>query len=232
MNRWKKNISLWSLGLALLLVAAALVGATGTTLARYRAEATEPITFTARPVRQFLLGQLVTGDDGGVSFDPEAQGAWEQTESGYRLTFAVSNILGEDTVAQEDQRIFLRLVGTPGVWDGTDTVNITLLMPAEDVPEEETENSETTENTENTEAPTEPAQTYDTFPATATRISGTSPMYGTFGDGWVFSFLDEEGNERGWLLEGGTPSMLEMTLILEGAALTDPSLLQLQVSGE
>lgn len=232
MNRRKMNISLCSLGLALLLTVAALVSAAGTTLARYRAEATEPITFTARPAGQIRLGQLVTGEDGGVAFVPDAQGAWEPEDGRYRLTFAVSNLITGETFAADDQQVYLRLVGTPGIWDGAETVKITLLMPAAAATEAETQTPENTETAEDPEESTAPEANYDAFQAVATRIGVDSPLYNTFGDGWVFSFLNEDGMERSWTLEGGTLSVLEMTLTLEGTALTDPSLLQLQITGD
>ena len=65
-----------------------------------------------------------------------------------------------------------------------------------------------------------------------TPINPESPLYDIFGDGWVFSFRNEDGTERSWTLEGGKESVLEMTLTLEGAALTDPSLLQLQITAD
>lgn len=218
MNRRKLNMFLWSLGLTVLLMAAALMGITGTSLARYRAEATEPISITPRPVRQIRLGQMVSDSNGEAFFVPDAQGSWEEAEGGFRLSFAVSNLIDAETIPAEDQQFFLRLVGTPGLWDGAETVTIKLLIPSEE--------------TENLEEPAEPVQLYEEFQASATRINPASPLYTVFGDGWVFTFPDETGNERSWTLDGGAVSVLEMTLTLEGAALTDPSLLQLQIIGE
>lgn len=230
MNRRKKNTSLWSLGLAFLLIAAAIAGSAGTALARYRAEITAPITFTARPASQIRLGRMETQLRGKTVFVPDAQTGWKLEEEQYRLTFAVSNLIGEKKYASEDQQVYLRLLATPGIWDGTDTVKITLLMPAGDVPE--TESTQETEATESTEVPTEPEPRYEETAATAVAIHPESPLYDTFGDGWVFSFLNEDGTERSWTLKGGELSALEMTLILEGPALTDPSLLQLQITGD
>ena len=230
MNRRKKNISQWSLGLALLVAVGAILLATGTTLARYRAEFTADVNFSARPASEIRLGKVVQDMLGGeATFVADAQTGWELEEDQYRLTFAVSNIIGEKKYAADAQQVYLRLVATPGIWDGTETVKITLLMPSE----EEPETTEVTEPTQSSEATEESAETeihYDQFPATVTRINPESPLYETFGDGWVFSFRNEDGTERSWTLEGGKASVLEMILTLEGAALTDPSLLQLQIT--
>lgn len=230
MNRRKKNISLWSLGLALMLVLAAVLGTAGVALARYRAEFAAPVTFTARPASQFRLGRMVPDLLGGdATFVADAQTGWELEEEQYKLSFAVSNIIGDKKYAADDQQIYLRLLATPGIWDGTDTVRIALLMPVEEVPE--TETTDTTQSTQSTEA-TEPEPQFEEIAATAIWINPESPLYDTFGDGWVFSFLNEDGTERSWTLEGGKASVLEMTLTLEGSALTDPSLLQLQITGD
>lgn len=228
MNRRKKNISQWSLGLALLLAVASILMAAGTTLARYRAEFTAPVSFTARPASEIRLGKMVKDLLGGeATFVADAQTGWELVEDQYRLNFAVSNIIADKKYAAADQQVYLRLVGTPGLWDGTETVKITLLMPSE----EEPETTEATEPTQSAEESTETEIQYDQIPATVTRINPESPLYETFGDGWVFSFRNEDGTERSWTLEGGKASVLEMTLTLEGTALTDPSLLQLQITG-
>lgn len=234
MNRRKKNISQWSLGLALLLAVGAILVAGGTTLARYRAEFTAPVNFTARPASQICIGKLMPDLLGGdPTFVADAQTGWELEEEQYRLSFALSNIIGEKKYAAEDQQVYLRLLATPGIWDGAETVKITLLMPADEEPEEETtEATNPEENTEPTEKPTEPEPQFEEIPATVTPINPESPLYDIFGDGWVFAFRNEDGTERSWTLEGGKESVLEMTLTLEGAALTDPSLLQLQITAD
>ena len=226
MNRRKKNISQWSLGLALLLAVGAILVAGGTTLARYRAEFTAPVNFTARPASQICIGKLMPDLLGGdPTFVADAQTGWELEEEQYRLSFALSNIIGEKKYAAEDQQVYLRLLATPGIWDGAETVKITLLIPDESEPEEETKATESSEATE-------PEEQFEEIPATVTQINPESPLYDIFGDGWVFSFRNEDGTERSWTLEGGKESVLEMTLTLEGAALTDPSLLQLQITAD
>ncbi len=212
MNQRKKNISRWALPmLLLLLTVGCLVASTGGALARYRAEWKETIYFEVRPPEQVVLGKMVTDENGTVSFDATAQGAWETVEGKQQLEFTVANGTTEEAYSQENQRIHLRLIGTLGIWDGDEEFTVTLQLP----PEEDAEESE------------EPKKVQ----ATVIRIQEGSPMYTTFGDGWVFAFYDEEGEELSWLLEGGELDTVTMTLILEGAAQNEASLLQLQISG-
>lgn len=209
MNRRKQNISRWALPLLLvLLVIGCLAASTGITLARYRAERKEEITFEVRPPEQIYLGQMVTAEDDTVSFDPAAQGAWETVDGKQQLTFTIANGTEEQHFSGQDQQIHLRLIGTLGIWNVSDELKLTLELPSEEDPEE-----------------------LVTYEATVTRIQEGSPMYATFGDGWVFAFFDEEGEELTWLLEGGKFDSVTLTVTLEGAALEETGLLQLQISG-
>ena len=223
MNRRKMNISLWSLGLVVLLTMAALVGATGTSLARYRAETAASLQFSAQIPTQIRLGQLVTDSESGeTKFVPDVGGTWTQTDGQSRLCFAVSNMIDAEKSAAEDQQVSLRLVASAGIWDGTSIATVNLMIPRTDDSAQEPEDSG------NGDSAQEQEPSYDIFPATAVRITVDSPLYNTFGDGWVFTFQDAEGEECSWLLEGGSLSVLAMTLVLEGPTVTDPSLLQLQ----
>jgi hypothetical protein len=207
MNRRKQNISRWALPLLLaLLVVGCLVASTGGALARYRVDRKEEITFEVRPPEQIYLGQMVT-QNGAVSFDPAAQGNWEMAEGKQQLTFTIANGTGEKAFSGQDQQVHLRLVGTLGIWNGSDKLKLTLEVPSEDDPEK-----------------------METYEATVTRIREGSPMYATFGDGWVFAFFDENGEELTWLLEGGSFAHLTLTMTLEGAAPGEAGLLQLQIS--
>lgn len=69
------------------------------------------------------------------------------------------------------------------------------------------------------------------YVAVPTAIREGSALYRTFGEGWILQFLDEAGNEMTWPLSGGAWSSLPMQLSLS-AALTDTSLLRLQVIAE
>lgn len=209
MNRRKQNISRWALPLLLaFLVLGCLMASTGGALARYRAERREEISFEVRLPEKICLGQMVTAEDDTVSFDPVAQGTWETVEGKQQLTFTIANGTGEKDFSGQDQQIHFRLVGTLGIWNGSDDLKLTLEVPSEEDPEET-----------------------ESYEATVTRIREGSPMYATFGDGWVFAFFNEEGEELSWLLEGGAFDSITMTLTLEGAAQEEAGMLQLQISG-
>ncbi len=210
MNRRKQNISRWALPLLLvLLVVGCLVASTGGALARYRAEKKETITFEVRVPERICLGMMVAGEEEEPPFfDPTAQGTWETVEGKQQLSFTIANGTGAEDFSLEDQQIHLRLIGTLGIWNGSDELKLTLTVPTEEDPEKT-----------------------ETYKATVTRIREGSPMYATFGDGWVFAFFDQEDEELTWLLEGGSFDSITMTVTLEGAAQEETGLLQLQISG-
>ena len=61
------------------------------------------------------------------------------------------------------------------------------------------------------------------------RIGENTSVYYTFGDGWIFTFFDEEGKEAQWLLEGGKLSVKDLDVIINSDVLTDIGLVQLQI---
>lgn len=226
MKRRKMNISPWyAMGLAVLLAVACLVGATGVSLARYRAEREASVQFKARIPERIYLGKIVCAEGETVgTFDATARGTWEIVDGQTQLDFAVANGISSGDYAQDDQQVYIRLVGSLGIGNIGDTVKVKLLVARQtELADEEAAEDET--------QPETAAVQYDTFEAVAVRIDPESPMYTTFGDGWVFSFPDQQGEEMSWTLEGGEQSCIGMRLVLEGADLTEASLLQLQVSG-
>lgn len=213
MGRRKLNMFPWSAGLAAVMALLCLIGAVGVSYARYRVDWNEGIFYTPRQPAQVYLGQMVTREDGQIQFDSQAVSSWVAVDNKQRLTFSVANGTSAEDFAQLDQQVQLRLVGSLGIWDGQQTVNVTMYVPREAKPGEI------------------PPQ-LDTFTAQANRILPDSPLYKTFGDGWVFTFLDEAGEEASWLLEGETLSLVHMSIMIEGVELTDPSLFQLTVTGQ
>ncbi|MBE6967628.1 MAG: hypothetical protein E7444_04215 [Ruminococcaceae bacterium] len=210
MNRRKLHISQWCLlGLAAVLTVGGLLTAVGSTWARYRAETKETLLFSAREPKGIYLGQVrLAEDDKTRLFDDQAQGTWESVNGKAQLDFAVANGTLPSDVAEEDQQFRIRLVGSPGIWEGAQTAEIQLMVPKK----------------------TDASQ-YDTYEAAVTKIEPQSPMYDQFGDGWVFTFHDKLGDELTWNLVGGRFSCYEMRLVLENEMLTEASLLQLQVIG-
>lgn len=231
MNQRKQNRSVWYLmGIALLLAAACVVVSTGTTLARYRAEREEELTFVVDGMEPVYLGTLTYPDD-ITTFKASEETQWATVNGISQLDFAIANGATEYSCAAESQRVTLRLTGGLGLWNGTEPAAVTLCVPAEPEPEqtEETQSAETTAATEET---TEKEPELQAIKATATLIDETSPLYHTFGEGWVFTFQDPEGEELSWTLDGGKFSCIPMKITVDNTAITGESLLQLQVMGE
>lgn len=213
MNQRKTNNSLWySLGLAVLLCVAFLVVATGTTLARYRSEREAEITFAVREPERVCLGTVktITAEEatdalseGTVVFDASMQPAWKTVENVPQLQLAVANGASATEYSIADQKIRLRLIAGLGVWTGETPANFYLILPAEDA-----------------SAETKKIQ------GTATVIEEGTSLYQIHGAGWVYTFQDENGEELSWILEGGKLSYISLTVTMEGAELSEPSLLQ------
>lgn len=212
----KQNISRWYLlGLTVILIAGALLISVGTTLARYRVDQEKNIQFTPRTPAAVALGTM-TGED----FTPNGTIAWvkqavedgTQTKTVYTLDFAVSNYLVEDEAPgydDEDLVVRVRMIGTLNAWDPS--VGGTVVLKDGVVLDDGSER---------------------TFTATVTEIPEDTPLYHAFGVGWIFQFLDADGKEMEWTLKGGELSCVALNITMDASALTDTSLLQLQISGE
>ena len=212
MGRRKLNMFPWSAGLAAVMSVLCLMGAVGVSYARYQVNRSDSVFFTPQQSAQVHLGQMAAGEDGQMVFDARAVGKWETVENQSELTFAVANGTSSEEYAQQDQLVQLRLIGSLGVWDGQQTINVMLRVPLQEVTDE-----------------TQPQ--YEEIPGIATRIPEESPLYKIFGDGWMFTFLDENIEEKTWFLEGDTFSVLQFSIVIEGIELTDPSLFQLTATG-
>ncbi len=67
--------------------------------------------------------------------------------------------------------------------------------------------------------------------ATPVQIKEGTPLYSTFGNGNTYVFLNEDGSELSWNLEGGTLSVLSVDIYVDLGQIQDAALLQLQVVG-
>lgn len=232
MNRRKMNIARWyALGLAVLLVVACLMIATGTSLARYRSEAVKSLQFEVREPVAVCLGKVeyseseITenelGDPDAGTFVPIHDGRWELNEKGQlQLQFAVANGTSDQDYDEVSRQFSVRLVATQGVQTGEDLA-VTLILPPE-------EKADTVAGSTNSAESIPPTQ----IKATAVRIAPDTQLHRTFGDGWVFYFLDENGEEElFWTLEGGQFSWLDLDITVDHGAVMDTSLLQLQIVG-
>lgn len=127
---------------------------------------------------------------------------WTETDGIRQLTFAVSNGLSISDHADIGQNVRLQLVASLGAWQADSKEIITLTVGDK------------------------------TYTATASPIPEGSTLHTKFGDGWVFRFVDADGNEYTGQLSGATFQYIPMELSMNSQAISDTSLLQLQVSAE
>lgn len=141
-------------------------------------------------------------DEDTASFQ-SLQSAWQTEKDRKTLDFCVSNGTAEN-YAQADQRVKIRLLVSLGAWGGVEEMDALLHLP----------------------------QTEESFQGSAQPIVENSPVYSTFGEGWVITFCDEEGEEVFWTLEGAKLSYLEAQIAVQNVELQDTTLMQLQVIGD
>lgn len=206
MNHLKKNSTLWySLGLVLLLFAAFAVISTGPAFARYRTEIGKNVTFEVREPEQIVLGTVEKDLDGSQKFISSVKPVWETEDGVTSLTMAVANGTNENRFAKADQKIKIRMIGSLGLWS-EDSETADVILSAEGL-----ENS---------------------VKATVSLIAMDTAVYHTNGEGWVFGFYDENGEELSWILEGGEHSFAVLEITVEASAISNPSLLQPQIVAE
>lgn len=141
-------------------------------------------------------------DEDTASFQNQ-QSTWQTEGDQKTLDFCVSNGTPEN-YAQADQRINIRLLVSLGAWSGTEELDAVLNL----------------------------TQTGESFQGSAQPIVENSPVYSTFGEGWVITFCDEEGEEVSWTLEGTELSYLEGQIAVRNTQLQSATLMQLQVIGD
>lgn len=247
MNRKKLNIRAWcALALAAVLVTFSLVAATGMTWARYRTDSSADISYNARSPMMVSLGKVEfkrnTDGEEEAQFVPSNAGEWTRREDGQlQLDFAVANGTSakEKEFETRDQQVCVRVTGTLGLQIDEETIALKLKVPKQEDPEEEPLEEETETPDEGlTEESDEDLENFDVYEAQAVYISKGSPMYTTFGEGWVFRFMIEEDEavkedgkreELCFLLEGGELNYIQMHLTMESSTPVDTSLLQLQI---
>lgn len=140
-------------------------------------------------------------DEGTASFR-SGQSTWQTQDDRKTLSFCVSNGTANN-YAETDQRVNIRLLVGLGVWGGAEGMDVCLNLP----------------------------QTGERFQGNAQPIIENSPVYSTFGEGWVITFCDEEGQEIDWTLEGAELSFLEAQIVVRNVELQGTTLMQLQVMG-
>lgn len=202
----KNNRMLWNkLGLSVVLLFVGVLLIVGIAWGRFRSEVQGDQKYTPRvPSQVYLWGEKT--EDGFTQL-PDT---WKVDGGSYEVPFTVTNGIygaGEqaDLFAQKNMDIFLRVAVTEGIGDG-ENFSVELRMKDE-------------------------AGTF--YQATAQKIEEDSPLYSTFGDGWVYVFHNNDGEEPRFTLPGGELSCLEATLIYEVKPDTiGYSMMQLQVVAE
>ena len=129
-------------------------------------------------------------------------GSWTVSESGSSLPFLVSNGIATE-FPEQNVRIAIQVAATEGIGSGDNLILQLAVVDGEHEP------------------------IYD---GKAERIASGTTFYNQFGDGWLYRFYDEEGNEMTWVLEGGQLSEFSAELHISGSV--DPkfySMLQMQV---
>ena len=215
MNHRKPNMKMWySLGLTLLLSLAMLLVATGTAFARYRAERDREITFQVRKPEQIQLGTISViekdGDEADLMiFHPSQQLLWKTEDGVTKLEFVVTNGMSVTDYSARTQQVRIRMIGSLGLWNGTAVPEILIIPPQEDGDEE-----------------------IAAVKATAEPLPEGTSLYYTYGEGWLYTFLDEEGKELTWELKGGRFDYAEILVTIDGQIPDNPSMLQPYVTAE
>lgn len=199
------RMQLPQLGLSgiLLLIVALLF--VGVAWGRFRSEVQSDQKYTPRLPDQVYLWGEKTGESFATLPD-----TWKVDGGTYEVPFTITNgIFGaegqEDLFPKADMDIFLRIAVTEGIGNAE---NLSVQLRLKD-------------------------ETGTFYQATAEKIDEKSPLYSDFGDGWVYSFRNNDGEEPRFTLQGGEVSCLEATLIYTAEPDTiGYSMMQLQVVAE
>jgi len=245
MNEKYPGMPSWStLGLAALMLVGCLIGAVGIATARYRADLQASAVFQPQAPVQVYLGQFRPDETSQTYTFDTAQQSWQPMEEDghrfYQLSFAISNSPTMTEFPADTQQVRIRLVGSVGLWNMDEEKNVVLKLrvPKPVKEPDPTDPTTATDPTGETAAPTtatdptEPELLYDEYTAVVSRVAAGTALYHTYGDGWLFRFVDEEGRELTWDLAGGQFSCMTVDLILEGTDPAATTLLQLQIIGD
>lgn len=210
------NSTLWySLGLVLLLCVAFPVLAVGTTFARYRTDADYPLVFEVKENAKVYLGNITVlseeseSEKEEITFAEAETFSWQREGNTAALTLTVAN--GKTVTESEDKTIRVRLcvIGGAGLWQKDGTAEISLVLPAEEGSEEP-----------------------ETITATAKTINPGTILHSEYGDGWVFTFVDENGKELFWDLKGGEFSYVTFKITANVSQIENSSQLEYRVTAE
>lgn len=176
-------------------------------------------------------------------FDPAAKPEWINAGADtMQMRLIVANGTSDTDFSKETQRVKLQLVGTLGLWNGTEAAAISVQVPAADLGTEKTDPvAETTVPAAEATVPVEttaPEQTGDSgdmaeLEAAVTYIEEGSLLYSTYGNGWLYTFLLPDGEtEYIWTLPGGKFSYIDLMITMNCATVSNPSFLQPRIISE
>lgn len=202
MERRKSNTaSRYRLYLAAILFAACVVLLVGSAWARYKTDITQSAAYALKDAAAVRLWSVTEAG----SLSTRAPSWTDIGDGGKSLTFGISNG-DEDSYASETQRVYIRLCASVGIgYDENMLVELYVPDPA-----------------------TGETVVYTAF---AKRIQPNAPLYHMFGEGWMFCFADEDGEEPCWALQGGQLSAMTAEIVISDMEISDTTLLQLQVEG-
>lgn len=209
MDKRKLNIlRRYGLFPAILCLCFCVVLGVGISYARYQSDfLTTSFWFTSSITDAVRMHGEVTDEDieqirSGIW--PETPAAWSYSGSKAELRFSMSNGESAEQYATRNQCVSVELIASLSIED-PEKLAVTLTVTGMDG---------------------ERVQ----YVGAAQQLTEGSRYYSTYGDGWVYLFYDEEGEEVTLLLEGGELRYTNCVLTVVGN--TGSSLLSLEMSGK
>lgn len=193
--------------LTVLLCVGLLIVSTGVTFARFRAEREKRVLFQVREPEQILLGTVKD-----EKFTKNDQLIWKTKDGVTTLQFAIANGSSNTDYSQRDQKVYLRMIGAIGIGTGENVPQLTVTF-----------------------IPQRGDGTEKTIQAKVSPIAEGTALYHTYGQGWLYTFLETtvEGQEElSWKLEGGELSYIDVIITIQGDLPEGQTLLQPLVVAE
>ena len=200
MNRRRKNSSLWYIAaLALLLCIAFFVTATGTAFARYVTKIRSDFAISVKESEKIVIGTVTIAEDGETEKFFHKEPKWVISDSTATAVIAVANGTSQSGYSQKDQEINLRFIAGIGLLEKeTDAEKIKLVITDENDPEQ---------------------KIY--LKAKAEALATGTALYHAHGEGWVISFIAENGEEYSEILPAGGDKFVKFTVLIEGGFTED-----------
>ena len=193
--------------LAAICLCVCVTAGVGISFARYRNDfLTASFWFSSAVTETILMHGEVTEEDEEAVVSgtwPETPAMWSYSGSEAALRFSVSNGQSAENFAERDQNFSVELVASLSIED-PEKLEVTLSVP-----------DETGEWIE--------------YKGTAEELVEGTRYHTVYGDGWVYRFTDEEGNEPVFMLEGGALRYTNCVLTVVGDI--GSSMLSLEISG-